>query len=316
MTFNQSSVSRQEPHEQYLQVRDLRLCYFEWGTATQGQPTYLLCHATGFHARCWDSVVAAVHQQAPNAHVVALDMRGHGRTDNSPPYDWGSFSTDLTEFVRILGLSNLIGAGHSMGGYALLQCAAALPEHFQRLVLVDPVVMDPALYADHDDLQTAENHPTSRRKAQFESWQAMRDRFATRRPFSLWRTDVLDDYCRYGLVEDSGTGGYTLACPPLVEASLYVQTTGQSIEHLLGGISQPTAVLRAKARTGERDPMDFSGSPTWPSLAAKLPAGVDLYLPELTHFIIMQAPELVAHCLLTAVTGRAELARYLTELTD
>ena len=34
------------------------ICYFEWGVAGGG-PSILLLHATGFHARCWDQVVAA-----------------------------------------------------------------------------------------------------------------------------------------------------------------------------------------------------------------------------------------------------------------
>jgi len=41
--------------------------------------------------------------------------------------------------------------------------------------------------------------------------------------------------------------------------------------------------------------MDFSKSPTWPQLADGFPAGRDVYLPELSHFMPMQAPELVAN---------------------
>jgi len=40
--------------------------------------------------------------------------------------------------------------------------------------------------------------------------------------------------------------------------------------------------------------MDFSASPTWPELAAQFPRGQDVHLPELTHFIPMQDPQLVA----------------------
>ena len=40
--------------------------------------------------------------------------------------------------------------------------------------------------------------------------------------------------------------------------------------------------------------MDFSQSPTWEGLADAFPRGRDVYRPELTHFIPMQRPELVA----------------------
>jgi hypothetical protein len=40
--------------------------------------------------------------------------------------------------------------------------------------------------------------------------------------------------------------------------------------------------------------MDFASSPTWESLAAQFPRGRDVYLPELSHFMPMQDPELTA----------------------
>jgi hypothetical protein len=46
--------------------------------------------------------------------------------------------------------------------------------------------------------------------------------------------------------------------------------------------------------------MDFAASPTWPKLAAQFARGRDVYLPELTHFIPMQAPDLVARYILEA----------------
>ena len=39
--------------------------------------------------------------------------------------------------------------------------------------------------------------------------------------------------------------------------------------------------------------MDFSASPTWPQLADRF-SWADVHLPELTHFIAMQDPQLVA----------------------
>ena len=58
-------------------------------------------------------------------------------------------------------------------------------------------------------------------------------------------------------------------------------------------------VLRARQRTGERENlMDFSLSPTWPELASQFEQGEDIYLPELTHFIPMQDPDLVARHIL------------------
>ena len=41
-------------------------------------------HAAGFHARVWDATVSLVRDAVPDSHMLALDMRGHGRSGNTP----------------------------------------------------------------------------------------------------------------------------------------------------------------------------------------------------------------------------------------
>lgn len=55
-----------EPRERRLETPEGGICWFEWGTRGQG-PSLLLLHATGFHARLWDQVVAAL---PPGTHVI------------------------------------------------------------------------------------------------------------------------------------------------------------------------------------------------------------------------------------------------------
>jgi len=52
-------------------------------------------------------------------------------------------------------------------------------------------------------------------------------------------------------------------------------------------------VLRAKERTGEVT-VDMSGSPTAPDLASHFRHGEDVYLPQYSHFMPMEDPELIA----------------------
>jgi hypothetical protein len=123
----------------------------------------------------------------------------------------------------------------------------------------------------------------------------MYERFADRFPFSAWQPEVLEDYCRWGVLPAPDGDGYELACPPVVEASIYMGNAGTDVHTLVPGIELPVTVLRARMRTPEDgDEMDFSKSPTWPGLADEFPNGRDVYLPELTHFIPMQDPALVA----------------------
>ena len=281
-----------EPRERRAQVRGNEMVWFEWGP--RDAPLVVLAHATGFHARCWDATIQAL---GDGHRVVAMDQRGHGRSGKQGPFEWTQFGADLAELLNLLDARGAIGVGHSMGGHALVQAAALDGERFTRLVLVDPVIMEPAVYVGWSEdrpFNSAEEHPVARRRADFASWQAMHERFRDRLPFSRWRPEVLRDYCRHGVLPKPDGAGVTLACPPVVESSIYLGSGGTDVHALLRELPHPTLVIRARKREVRQGEMDFSGSPTWEGVAAALPNGQDLYRPDLTHFVPMQAPELVA----------------------
>jgi pimeloyl-ACP methyl ester carboxylesterase len=290
-----ASRSDAEPVLQRARVNGVELAYFEWGAALRKrEPSVLLLHATGFHARCWDPIVRRLGPR----HVLALDQRGHGRSERTPIAHWRVFGEDVAAFVRTRAERAFVAVGHSMGGHALVDAAAACPERFGRLVLIDPVIADPGSYAGGGwRIETApgEPHPTARRKRHFASAREMFERFQDRRPYALFTREALWAYCEHGLVPRSDGPGFELACPPEIEASIYLtsRTNGGVIESA-HAVKTPVLVVRAKAPPPERSLMDFESSPTWPGLAAALPLGRDLHLPEWTHFLPMQAPELVA----------------------
>ena len=274
----------------WVDVEGTRLCVFESGQA--GAQQVLLVHATGFHARCWDKVIEALPQAM---HIFAVDLRGHGRSDNHPPYQWDRFAADVQAVIEHFDMQQLIGVGHSLGGHCVAHVCALQPHRFKSLLLIDPVIFDPAMYGQREpEFARVEDHPVAKRRGHFDSWQAMYERFASRYPYSVWQPEVLRDYCQFGVLPSPSGSGVDLACPGIVEASVYMTNFDTDIYPLLGNITQPVTVLRAKPRDADSEQMDFSASPTWPKLADMLPNGEDVFLPELTHFIPMQAPELVA----------------------
>jgi len=101
---------------------------------------------------------------------------------------------------------------------------------------------------------------------------------------------VLRDYCEFGLLPEDG--GMILACPPDVEASIYEcsKEPETKLYEVLPSVSAPVLVLRA----GYGTDLPFSNSPTDPDLASRFPNGKDVVLKDLTHFIPMEAPRLVA----------------------
>ena len=231
--------------------------------------------------------------------MIAVDQRGHGRSTKAPPYDWAEFGADAAALIGTLDLDDIIGVGHSMGGHAIVRAAGEHLDRFRALLLVDPVILDPAAYTMPAPFRSADDHPVSRRRNRWTSPEEMFERFKDRHPFSLWDPEVLMDYCRFGIAPDGD--GFVLGCPPEVEAAIYMGSAGRDIRAMIEKVTKPVVVLRARARpspgrqgTHDTGTMDFATSPTWPGLAAALPNGHDVHYPELTHFLPMQAPELVA----------------------
>lgn len=276
---------------------DHRLCVFEWGEASEQATTLVFNHATGFHARCWDETIRSLLRLHPDLHILALDQRGHGRSDASPFDNWRAFAEDLIAVMDALSVSTALGVGHSMGAHAMLFAQSLRADLFERLVLVDPVIFSPEFYQHENqfDMKSAFEHPTARRRAQFDSVEAMIERFHGREPFSLFTEQALRDYCEYGVTPSDDGKSVQLLCDPAFEAGIY--TTALSNGAIIDAAAQvdvPVDVIRAMQARRDEDMVDFKFSPTWPGLADHLPNGRDVLMAELTHFIPMQAPEWMA----------------------
>ena len=281
-----------------VRANGVELSVFEWAGAS---PPVLLVHATGMHARCWDAVVARL----PDVRVLAVELRGHGRSERHPPYTWPEISRDVGALCEVLGLRDVIAVGHSIGGFCIAWNAAEHPGWLRAVVLIDPVIFSPETEAARAAEPATEEHFTARRRARFASPDEMIERFAKRPPYSGWRPEVLRAYCEHGLIRGDDGEGYLLACPPQVEAAVYSSRRGGDIHARLARIAVPTTVLRAPSgEAGAR--FDFSRSPTWAGLASAIPGAVDVFLPECSHFIPMEVPERVAETIakVRAATSR------------
>lgn len=284
-----------DPTQREIRANGTRLVCFEWGHAVAGgEPSILFVHATGFHARVWDQVI----HRLGGRHAIAVDQRGHGRSEKRPIRHWRELGEDLAALVRALGLHGAVGVGHSMGGHALTDAAAACPWAFRRLLLIDPVIMSPEGYARGGwkaDALHGEMHPTAKRKNRFRSPDEMFERFRDRLPYSLFQPAALRDYCHWGLLPAPDGDGCVLACPPETEASVYMTSlTNPGVHDSVRALEIPVTILRARESSGDLGVMDFTSSPTWPGLVHEFRHGSEVYLPDHTHFLPMEAPDVVA----------------------
>jgi len=270
------------PVERKWSVNGVDIAVWEWPGA---DPPVMFCHATGFHSRCWDQVIA----QLPGRHCYALDFRGHGHsTKLPPPYPWRNFGHDLAELAGRLDLAGATGVGHSMGGHSVTLAAALCPAAFSDLLLLDPVIRSRGTY----DGPWREAQFAAKRRNHWSSPQEMFDRFKDRPPFQDWDRAVLRDYCDYGLLPEGDH--FVLACPPIVEAAVYENSSSPAsdIYAEIEAIRIPVHVARAGK---EMASASFMGrSPTAPELALSFVNGTDHLLKDQSHFIPMEAPALTA----------------------
>jgi pimeloyl-ACP methyl ester carboxylesterase len=248
-------------------------------------PPILFTHATGFHARLWDSII----KDLPDRHCFAIDLRGHGRSDKDfESYSWRRFGQDTAMVARELGLSGAVGVGHSIGGHAMALAASMEPVAFSRLLLVDPVIHSPEWY---DGAPTRVEF-IARRKRHWKSAEEMFERFRDRLPFSAWKPGILRDYCQFGLLPEGD--GFVLACPPEIEATIYEHSNwpDADISQDVAKIQAFTTVLRS-AKLMTKEFFDLSASATDPNLASRMPHAQDIFLEGASHFIPMEHPELV-----------------------
>lgn len=275
------------------------IVWHEWGRRGAG-PSLLLIHATGFQGRIWDQVVAHLPE---GLHVIAPDQRGHGKSFKPAMIsDWPSEAEDVAAVLEATTAGPAIVVGHSKGAVVATFAAALRPDLFNRLILVDPVALPDDDYWQGSTLPVIDPsaHPVSRRRNQWDNAEQMEAHFSTRPPYDQWDREVLADYCRYGLAPADNGSGWQLACPPHLEASVYLGSTHANPAQACGNVTCPVTILRG--RSGERKSvMDFSISPTRPDLASLFPNARDMVWSEHSHFIPMEAPARLAalisqHC--------------------
>jgi lipase len=77
----------------------------------------------------------------PGFRVVGVDLRGHGESGWSPPWDLETHVADLLETVE----EPAAWIGHSFGGRLVAELAARAPDRVELAVLLDPALhLDPS----------------------------------------------------------------------------------------------------------------------------------------------------------------------------
>lgn len=201
----------------------------------------LFVHANGFTPGAYRQMLKPL---TDGFFVSAVELRPL-RDNRAPTPDWQLLARDVGEEVDRFG-QPVTGVGHSLGAVALLLSAAARPERYRRLVLIEPVALPPWMttllrFAPVAIRRRGPLAAAARNRR--DRWSDATDAFAFerhRRWLARVSDSVLSDILQHGLKDDGG--GVTLRFRKEWEATLYEAPT--NIWPLLRQALPPITILR------------------------------------------------------------------------
>jgi esterase len=127
-------TTRSQPTRKTLDANGLRLNYLEWGKP--GALPVICVHGYTSSAEAFNALARRLEDRA---HIIALDVRGHGESAWSPEgaYQYPDQAGDLAAFVDRLGLDRFVLIGTSMGGRIAMAYAVQHPQRLLALALND-----------------------------------------------------------------------------------------------------------------------------------------------------------------------------------
>lgn len=255
-------------------------------------PPLLLAHATGF---CGVVLGPLASQLAGRFHSWAIDFRGHGDSGTAPDGDmsWTALADDVLAVVDELGLHELYGFGHSMGGAVLLDAEATQPGTFEGLWCFEPILGPGPPPAEVGDALVA---GALRRQRTFASRADALAHLSSRSLFQNVDPLALAAYVDGGFELDRD-GSVSLKCAPETEAATFLAGIAHDGFERLPGVACPVWFGR-----GEHSSAVDVG--LLRLLAGSVAAGRAQVLPGMGHLGPLEAPATVAEVVHHAVAPR------------
>lgn len=141
MSHTASRPRRDAPTEMRVPVAPGVTLHVERRDGDPAAVPFVLVHGLASNLRLWDGVAEAL--QARGHTAIALDQRGHGRSDAPESrYDMDTAVADLQAVIEALGLARPVLAGQSWGGNVVLEFGWRHPGAVRGIACVDGGIIE------------------------------------------------------------------------------------------------------------------------------------------------------------------------------
>lgn len=223
----------------------------------------------------------------------------------TPPQDpkqltnWSLFARDLIAFMDAHGLKKVIGMGHSMGGIVSLLAAHERPDLFEKIILLDPVVLaqkftfilrllpKPLLKRIVPIAKVSSN-----RKDQWASKEEVLKLWRSKKVFHAFSDQALQQLVEATVVPNGRN--VTLAYSKEWETQVYL--TVPNIMHKIAALKVPITVIKPSENSVITDMV-------WNQLQQKAPQTQFVEFQNGGHLFPLEYPEKAASLIRTLLDG-------------
>ncbi len=231
----------QTPIESRIQLPHSSLSSQRWGD--DSLPPLLALHGWLDNAGSFARLAPLL---ATRHHVIALDLPGHGYSDHLPSganYHYLDYVRDVLSAVNALKLSRYTLLGHSLGAGIASLVAAAMPQHIERLFLIEGL----GPLGDDGSRTLARFREALAARGSGKRLRVFRDvdqAIQARSMISGLPADLARPIVERGLIE--ADGGWRWRSDPQLTRPSPTRLAESQVHVLLQGITTPTALMLAQ----------------------------------------------------------------------
>lgn len=206
--------------------------------------TVVFIHGWLDNSSSFNQVMQQVAKLAPNAHLIAIDLFGHGFSSHKSGsyYPFHDYIDDLHQLVTKLSPNRLVLVGHSLGALIASCYSAAFPEKVSGLIQIEG--HGPLSEAPHETVSRLRDGVLSRlrqRRKPSRPLASLEDAIKLRAHANQINAELIAPIVERGIVEFSNS--WQWRCDPNLKCDSLYRMSQAHAEAIMAAIECPQLII-------------------------------------------------------------------------